>query len=578
MPARSKVSNDAVAAIFEEMADLLEIEDANPFRVRAYRNAARTVHGLGRELAELAAEGRDLTSLPFIGRDLAAKIEEILRSGSAAALDKLHQRVPASLEALLRLPGLGPKRVQTLYRRLGIENLDQLEKAARAGRLQTLPGFGPRTSQRIVEAIAAARAPRRFLRVDVEAVARDFVDALRAVPGVRQVVAAGSFRRGAETVGDLDILATASDSGKLMRRFVELEPVETVVSRGATRATVLLANGLQVDLRAVEPASYGAALHYFTGSKAHNIAVRRLAQGRGLKLNEYGVFRGERRVAGRSEASVFRAVGLPFIEPELRENRGEIEAAHAGELPRLIERGDLVGDLHVHTDATDGRAGLEEMARAARRAGLRYIAITDHSKRLSVANGLDASRLDRQIDEIERLNARLRGIHILKGIEVEILSDGSLDLPDRVLRKLDLVIGAVHSGFGLPRDKQTARILRAMDRPCFTMLAHPSGRLLGERDAYEVDLDRVIEHARARGCFVELNSQPRRLDLSDTFCRLARDEGVPVCINSDAHSTADFANLGFGVAQARRGWVEKSDVVNTRALSPLRKLLATTMA
>jgi len=390
-------------------------------------------------------------------------------------------------------------------------------------------------------------------------------------------VMAGSYRRGRETVGDLDILVTTIGKTATMERFVGYDEVEEVVSKGTTRATVILRNGLQVDLRVVAQQSFGAALYYFTGSKAHNIQVRRIGQQRGLKINEYGVFRGKQRIAGKTEASVFKSVGLPYIPPELRQGRGEIEAAYEKRLPKLVRRADLQGDLHCHTVATDGHAGIREMALAARQHGLKYLAITDHSQHLTIAHGLDSSRLLKQIDEIDRLNDELSGITLLKGIEVDILADGSLDLPDQVLSRLDLVIGAVHNQFHLTRDKQTERILRAMDRPCFTLLAHPCGRLLQKREAYDVDMARIIEQARARGCFLELNSQPQRLDLDEYYCRMAHDEGVMVSINSDAHAEQNFDFLQYGINQARRGWLEKADVLNTLPLRELRARLRSTM-
>ena len=394
---------------------------------------------------------------------------------------------------------------------------------------------------------------------------------------MKQAVVAGSFRRMRETVGDLDILVTADGDSPVMAEFCAYDEVREILAQGETRASVVLKSGLQVDLRRVPAASYGAALHYFTGSKAHNIAIRRLAQERGLKLNEYGVFRGERCIAGDTEESVFKAAGLPYIPPELREDRGEIEAARGGRLPQLITRNDLKGDLHVHTKASDGHDTVKEMALAAQALGLGYIAVTEHSRRLAVAHGLDPRGLARQIDEIDRLNGELAGFTILKGIEVDILEDGSLDLPDPVLARLDLVIGAVHSAFDLPRRKQTARILRAMDHRCFTVLAHPSGRLIGSREPYDVDMLRIMREAKSRGCFLELNAQPDRLDLHDTHCQMARDEGVLVCINSDAHSTLDFAHLGYAIGQARRGWLEPGDVLNTRTLARLKPLLERTM-
>ncbi len=572
------VHNEDIAAIFDEMADLLEIEGDNPYRVRAYRNAARTVRHLGRELADMVERGEDLTRLPGIGKELAAKIVEIVNTGHAHALDKLHKRVPASLEALLKIPGLGPKRVRALYHDLHIKTLKQLEDAVRRGRLRQLPGFGPKTEQRILENISAHRTgEKRFLHSVAQRYAEPLVAWLRQTRGVDQVVVAGSYRRGRETVGDLDILVTVRGESPVMQRFTEYDEVADVVSRGTTRSTVYLRCGLQVDLRVVEKASFGAALHYFTGSKAHNIRIRHLGQQQGLKINEYGVFRGEQRIAGETEESVYASVDLPWIPPELREARGEIEAAREGRLPVLIERDDLRGDLHCHTRATDGTASIEDMARAARRAGLEYLAITDHSRHLTVAHGLDADALRRQMDDIDRLNEKRHGITLLKGIEVDILEDGSLDLPADVLCRLDLVVGAVHSGFRLSRRKQTERILRAMDSPCFSILAHPTGRLLGEREAYAVDMERIIEAAAARGCFLELNSQPQRLDLTDDHCLLARERGVLVSIDSDGHQVSDFDLLDGGIRQARRGWLEKQHVLNTLPLSQLRRKLKATM-
>ncbi len=572
------VHNEDIAAIFDELADLLEVEDANPFRVRAYRNGARTVRSLGRELKDLVAEGKDLSKLQGIGKALAAKIVEILETGHAKALDELHKEVPASVEAILRIPGLGPKRVKALYHTLGIRNIQQLEQAARSGRLRGLAGFGDKTERHILERIESQRQSKpRFLRSVAVQYAAPLVQHLEASPGVTQVVVAGSYRRGKETVGDLDILAVAKHGKKVMERFVSYDEVREVVSQGTTRSTVILRSGLQVDLRVVPKQSYGAALHYFTGSKAHNIKVRRLGQQRGLKINEYGVFEGDKRVAGDTEASVFRAVGLRAIPPELREDRGELDAAKAEGLPTLVAISDLQGDLHMHTTASDGRATLEEMVAAAKKRGLKYIAITDHSKRLTVAHGLDAERLCVQAEEIDELNGRVKGIKVLKGIEVDILEDGSLDLADDVLGRLDLVIGAVHSRFGLSRRRQTDRIRRAMDHPYFPVLAHPSGRLLQERAAYDVDLPQIIRHARERGCFMELDSQPNRLDLTDVYCHMAKEEGVLVSIDSDAHGEEGFENLVFGVAQARRGWLEKRDVLNTRSLRSLTQLLRQTM-
>ena len=572
------VHNAEVATAFEEMADLLEIEGANPFRVRAYRFAARTLRDLPAEVGEMVAKGEDLTSLPGIGDDLAGKIKEILATGTAAALEAQRKRVPATLTELLRIPGLGPKRVKTLAHELKIRSLSELQTAAQAGRVRTLAGFGEKTEQHILDALATrlAEAPRVQRAVAIP-YAEALVAYLEQSSGVSRVIAAGSYRRGLETIGDLDILVTAPAGRTVMDRFVAYQEVRDVLAHGATKSSVRLQSGLQVDLRVVPQDSYGAALLYFTGSKAHNVVLRQLAQQRGLKLNEYGVFRGDKPIAGETEESVYASLGLPWIPPELREGRGEIDAAKAGRLPHLVDLQDLKGDLHAHTRATDGRNSLQEMAEAARLRGLRYFAITDHSRRLTMAKGLDSTRLLQQMEDIDQLNATLSGITILKGIEVDILEDGSLDLPDEVLGRLDLVVGAVHSRFNLSNRRQTERIMKAMDHPHFSILAHPSGRLIGRREPYEVDMLRIIRKARERRCFLEINAHPERLDLTDIHCRMAKEEGVLLAVNTDAHSMLDLENARFGVGQARRGWLEKSDVLNTRSYAELRKLLKPTM-
>jgi len=568
------VHNADIAAIFEEIADLLEIQGENPFRIRAYRNAARQMEAMGTPAADLVARGENLTELPGIGEDLAAKIVEIVRTGKCKALQKLRKQLPPTITTLLRIPGLGPKRVKALYQKLDIESLPDLARAARGGAIRALPGFGAKTEATILQAIEAHAGESRRFKLAVAAQYAEPLGAyLGATRGVRRAVIAGSYRRAKETVGDLDLLVTAARSGPVMNRFVAYEEVAKVLARGETRSTVILKCGLQVDLRVVENVSFGAALHYFTGSKDHNIAIRRMAQKKGLKVNEYGVFRGDRRVAGGTEESVFKAVGLPFIPPEMRENRGEIEAARRGKLPKLVELKDLRGDLHVHTRATDGHHSIREMADAARAFGLEYLAITEHSRRLTVAKGLDPKRLRQQMAEIDELNVNLKGITLLKGIEVDILEDGALDLPDEVLAECDVVVGAVHSGFKLTRARQTTRILKAMDHRHFTILAHPSGRLIDSRAPYDVDMLRIVRHARERGCFLELNAHPERLDLLDVHCQLAHDEGVLVAVSSDAHRVQDFDNLRYGVGQARRGWLEKTDVLNTRKLAELRKLI-----
>jgi DNA polymerase (family 10) len=568
------VQNAEIADRFEHLADLLELEGANPFRVRAYRNAARFIRGHARSLAEMLDEGADLAELPGIGTDLAGKIETLVRTGHLPLLDQLAARVPAPLVAMTRIEGLGPKRAQALYRALKIRSLEDLARAARSGRIRELPGFGVRTEQLIAERAArVASAEQRLRLADAEQVAGPLVAYLRGIDGVQRVEVAGSFRRRRETVGDLDVLLGVARGAKVMDRVVHYEDVAEVSAQGTTRATLRLRNGLQVDVRVVAAVAFGAALHYFTGSKAHNIAVRRLAAARGLKLNEYGLFRGERRVGGRTEREVFDAVGLPLIPPELREDRGEIDAARRGRLPQLVQLGDLRGDLHCHSRATDGRDTIEAMARAAAARGYEYLSINDHSRHVKVAHGLDRRRLMEQVRAIDRLNAKLDGMVVLKSVEVDILDDGRLDLPDSVLKELDFTVCAIHYGFGYGRARQTERILRAMDNPRCSILAHPTGRLLGAREPYELDLERVLEAARERGRIVELNAQPERLDLDDRGCRLARELGVKVAIATDAHRVADLDLMRFGVDQARRGWLEPGDVVNTRPLAELRRLL-----
>lgn len=572
------IHNADIAAIFEEIADLLEIENSNVFRVRAYRNASRYLQEMGKDIRTMVQRGEDLTILPGIGEDLANKIQEIVETGHCSVLDKLHKQLPSTITELLKIPGLGPKRVKTLYQELDIHTMEQLQRAVRDHRIQSLAGFGEKTEMRIADALAIyAGSASRFKLATAAQYAEPLIAWLRTISGVQQAIIAGSYRRAKETVGDIDILITATQNSPVMASFCSYDDITEVLSHGSTRSSVILKCKLQVDARVVEHESYGAALHYFTGSKAHNIAIRRLGQERGLKINEYGVFKGQRRIAGETEESVYQSVGLPFIPPELREDRGEIEAARSGHLPELIELGDLKGDLHAHSKASDGHATLKEMASAAQQCGFEYLAITEHSHQLTVAHGLDPTQLAKQIDEIDRLNEQLTEITLLKGIEVDILEDGSLDLPDSILARLDLVVGAVHSRFELSRAKQTERILKAMDHPHFTLLAHPSGRLIARRKPYDVDMLRIIRKAKERGCYLELNAHPERLDLLDIYCQAAKDEGVLISINSDAHSVLDFHNLRFGIGQARRGWLEKQNVLNTRSLQELKPLLKRTM-
>ena len=571
------VHNVEIAQTLNKLADLLEIEGANVFRVRAYRNAARLVESLPRSVADMVAAHDDLSELPGIGDALALKMKEIVETGHLGALEREEKQVPSALSDLMKIPGLGPRRVHELFEKLKITDLASLEHAVRDGKLRTLEGFGEKTETQIREYLnRKTQTGNRILLVTAEQLVASLLKTLRGVKGVKCVVPAGSFRRRLETVGDVDILATCADSAEIMRRFVGYEDTAEVIAHGATRSSVILRSGLQVDLRVVPEACYGAALHYFTGAKAHNIAIRARAVKAGLKINEYGVFRGEARVGGATEAEVYAAVQLPFIEPELREGRGEIEAAEKGQLPHLVTLADIRGDLQSHSTATDGLASIAEMAKAARKRGYEYLAITDHSRRMTMVHGLNAARLAQQIRNIDRLNEKLSGFRILKSIEVDILENGELDLADDILKELDVVVGAVHSLFTLSREKQTERIMRAMDNPCFNIFAHPSGRLIGERDAYEVDLERLLHAAKERGCFLELNAHPMRLDLNDAYCRMAKALGVKVAISTDSHNPLSLDYMRFGVGQARRGWLEKDDVLNTRPWGAARKLLKRT--
>ena len=567
------ITNSEIAVIFNRYADMLEIKGENPFKVRAYRNAARTVENIGKPLEELVREGYDLTKLPGIGTDLSSYIKEIVTTGKFSKLEEIEEEIPPSLVEMLSIEGLGPKRIKTLYEKLHIQSMEDLRRAAESGEIEKLPGFGPTLVQKILRGVRLAKkAGHRFKWSE----AKEYVDDLLEYLGqlkLSHLVVAGSFRRKKETVGDLDILATAEDFSEVIRHFVKYPKIKEVVSAGSTRSTVILQNDLQVDLRSVEDESYGSALNYFTGSKAHNIKLRKIAIELGYKLNEYGLFKGSERIAGKTEEEIYEALGLCYIEPELRENRGEIEACKAGRLPKLIERGDIRGDLHMHTVYSDGKHTIEEMARAAKEMGYEYIAITDHSKRLTVAKGLDEKRVLQQFEEIDRINEKVDGITILKGMEVDILEDGSLDMSDEILTQMDVVLGAVHYKFNLSKEKQTARVLKAMDNKYLNILAHPTGRMINMREPIALDMVKILEHAKEYGVAMEINSQPDRLDLSDIHAKMAKELGVKMAINTDSHNIFSLYYIEYGINQARRGWCEKEDIINTLPLGQLKKFL-----
>ncbi|MGA8902357.1 DNA polymerase/3'-5' exonuclease PolX [Bradyrhizobium sp.] len=567
------VQNAEIAGMFDQTAELLEIKGDNPFRSRAYRNAARVIERLPKSITSLLKAGEDLSELPGIGKDLAGKIAAIVATKHFDVLEKLKRELPGDLGEIAALPGLGPKRVKLLYDKLRIRSLEDLRRAVKSGRLRELRGFGVKSEEKLAAALAKPQAEKRFKLSQAEAEAEALVNHLRPSASDGQVIVAGSYRRRRDTVGDLDVLMLGRDGAAAGDRLATYDDVVNVVAHGPTRTTVILRSGLQVDLRVVPKVSYGAALMYFTGSKSHNIALRGLANDRKWKLNEYGLFAGKRRIAGASEQEIYGKLGLSMIPPEMREDRGEIALARAGHLPKLITVADIRGDLHVHSNWSDGTVPIAEMAAAAKARGYAYMALTDHSQHTTIAHGLDAGRLSRQIDEIDRLNDELDGFTVLKGSEVDILADGRLDLPDKILSRLDLVVAAVHQKFDLPRKAQTERIVHAMDNLHVSIIAHPTGRLIGERDPYDVDMEAVIAAAGARGCHLELNADPDRLDLNDINVHAAKVAGVKVAISTDAHSTGGLANMRFGVDQARRGWLEAADVINALPIARLRKLL-----
>ncbi len=568
------MNNAQIAAAFDEMADILEFQGANPFRVRAYRNAARTLSDLGEQLSTVVAENRPLTDIQGIGNDLADKIKTLLATGDLKQWKELREQVPASVLAMLRVPGVGPKKAAILHKELHIQNLEMLRAACEQQQVRELKGFGAKSEEQILKGLDfAASTTSRFLWKQADDYAQELREHLASCPSVEQLEIAGSYRRGKETVGDLDILVVSANHQEVMDRFAEYAGVADVLARGETKMSVRLIKGLQVDLRVVPSEAFGAALQYFTGSKDHNVVLRGRAKAAGLKISEWGVFRGEERVCGKTEEEVYGILGLPYIPPELREARKEFEWADASALPELITEEDIRGDLHMHTTATDGKASLEEMAAAAKSRGLSYIAITDHSKRVTMANGLDGKRLLKQWEEIDRLNDKLKGITVLKGVEVDILEKGGLDIEDEVLAQADWVVASVHYGQNQPRAQITKRILGALENPYVCVIAHPTGRLLNAREPYDVDLEAVFKAAKANHKLLELNATPNRLDLDDVACAAARDLGIPIVISTDAHSTEGLANLRYGVLQARRAGLTKSHVANTGTWKHVQKLL-----
>lgn len=557
--------NVEVANLFNEIADFLEVKDENPFRVRAYRRAAQALEGLSEDIAAIAERGA-LLEIPGIGKDLAAKIQEHLASGKIEYLEGLRKEIPTGVIELMGIHGVGPKTAKLLYEQVGVDSVDKLEELAKAHKLAGLPGLKAKTEENILKGIQVWRSGRERTPLGTALVlAEAILGELRTLKEADQIAAAGSLRRMKETVKDIDILITSTNPSRVMDVFVALPNVAQVLAHGETKSSVRLKENIQVDLRVVEPDCFGAALQYFTGSKQHNIRVRELAQRKGLKVSEYGVFneKSNRRVAGRDEAEVYRAIGLPLIPPELREDGGEIEAALAGRLPRLISVEDIRGDLQLHTTWSDGAHSLAELAGGVRAKGYQYMAVTDHSKSATVAGGMKEEQVLQMMAEVRALNKKMKDLRILAGCEVDIKGDGSLDFPDEILRQLDLVLVSVHSRFKMTREEMTGRIVRAVQHPLVHVLGHPTGRLIGERAAYEVDMEAVLQAARAAGTAVEINASPSRLDLNDLHARRARELGIPILINTDAHTIGQLDYMRFGVSVARRAWLTSRDVLNT---------------
>ncbi len=566
------MKNQEIANIFNGIADILEIKGENPFRIRAYRRAAENIEGLAEDVSVI--HGEELKKIPGIGHDLADKIQEYIKTGRLVFYEELKKEVPPGLVEMLKVPGLGPKTVKMLFEKLKISNIDDLERLAKKGGLKGLPGIQKKTEENILKGIVMIkRRTERSPIGHVLPVAEDILRKLKEGAPVKEISLAGSLRRWKDTVKDIDLLTSSKDPERVMHVFIRLPQIKEVLMKGPTKTSIATQEGIQVDLRVVEEESFGAALAYFTGSKAHNIRLREMAVKRGLKINEYGVFnlKTGRKIGGRKEGDIYRALKLDFVPPELREDTGEIEAALHGRLPELVQLSEIKGDLHVHSKYSDGNLGLEEIIDEAKKRGYQYVAVTDHSKSLGIAGGMSAEQLLDQNKKILSFNKRLRGFRLLSSVEMDIKSDGTMDYPDEVLKKLDIVVASIHSGFRQSRDKLTKRLVSAMKNPYVTIIAHPTGRLIGERDAYEVDMEEILTAARNTGTSIEVNAYPLRLDLSDSYIKRAKAMGIPLAISTDTHVAYQFDFMRYVAGISRRGWLEKKDVLNTYPYKALMK-------
>jgi DNA polymerase (family 10) len=561
--------NTEIANIFSRIADSLEILDENRFKIRAYRNASRNLAELSEDITKIAESG-ELTQIPGVGKDLALKIQEYLATDKIVYYEKIQEQVPSSLIDLLRIQSMGPKTLSLLHKQFGVNNLADLENTLKNEELQNIRGMGKKKIADIAKGIELYKKGQERLNIGIALpIAHSILNLIEALPATRGTTFAGSLRRMKETIGDIDILTVAEDGKKVISEFVNFPFVTEVLVSGDTKGSVIIENGLQVDLRVVGSESYGAALLYFTGSKAHNVKLRTIAVRNGLSINEYGIYRGDKKLAGSTEQGIYEVLGLPLFEPEIREDRGEFEASTSNNLPRLIKYGDIKGDIHTHSNYSDGKSSIEQMALAAKKMGYEYIAITDHSPASRIANGLDIKRLSQKKEEIEDARKKISGIKILSGTEVDILSDGTLDYPNDVLKELDVVIAAVHSGFKMDKDTMTNRIIKALKNPYVHILGHPTGRLINEREPYNVDLEAVFKTAKQYRKALEINASYMRLDLNDINCRRAKDLGIKITINTDAHHTDQLNFIMYGIGTARRGWIEKKDVINTMSYSKL---------